>query len=617
MQYSSSSEHKDSFSHKNQSTMTESLDDHNRTCSRLKLKPLLEFLSSLFLPLMLGVFTVVITFHQQNASDRQRIEDRHLAREQREQDLNLSRYQRAQDQEQSRTLREQDLTISRLQRELDIDIAEQRRQLDLNISRQQELSNLLIAEKQRNMTEQQRAHEINIEITRHRDDIFTAYINDMFIYINQYNGTPTEHPWIGAAMRAKTLTLIRQLDPIRNAHLIRFLYAASLLTNREHPPPLDLSEAELDGIDLSGWIHDQPMRGLSLAGAYLRNASFVKRDFSEANFSKAILDGAQFAPYTVLTGADFTGASLFKAKFYSEQVKDFSREDDSTSNTADFSVTRFNGCKCENARFDNAYLTSIDFSYANLRGATFVGASMDLTRLVGAIAVEANFTEAHLPQVNCTEMNGAGASFYRVQGKYIEFRNANLTGANFMWAMHDHSDFSEADMSYTLLTRCRLTESKWTKTNLFAANLSFAYMFNAYHLTDEQLFSAISIRETLLPNSTFGHDESTLVKNGFVTCNMNLTNMNDSWSWPTDGLIVIRVRNNDLKKCVFAPALSSTRPLSMSQKLDLRKYRPQIIRKNVILSLSASFGSSTIVALEWPKLNSTDSHRHILSKNIL
>jgi uncharacterized protein YjbI with pentapeptide repeats len=359
------------------------------------------------------------------------------------------------------------------------------------------------------------------------------------------------------------------------------------------------------------------MRNLSLAGAYLRNASFGKRDFSGANFSGAFLGEAQFTPNTVLTGASFAGANLVKAKFYAEQMKDISEEDDPTSNMTNFSLPSSIGCKCDNTRFDNAILTFSDFSYANLRGATFIGARIDHARLVAAIAIGANFTEAILNMANCTGMNGAGASFNRVKGVDIDFRNANLTGANFMWATNNMCDFSKADMSYTLLTRCQLYQSIWTNTKLVAANLSRAYMFDAYNLTDEQLLSAVSIEGTQLPNGTLGYDKP-LVKNGLDICNMTLKSMNDSWWWrPSDELIMTRSWNNYSEFCAFAPAPNSTKPLSMFQQLDLRKYQSQIATNKVVLLLSATFGNSTTVALEWPKLNTTESHQRILGKNIL
>ncbi|CAF2086561.1 unnamed protein product, partial [Rotaria magnacalcarata] len=74
----------------------------------LKLRVGLQFISSLLLPLTLGVFTVVITFQQQSAAKQQRDEDRMAAELQRAEDRNASLMQRREDQDASRFLGEQE-----------------------------------------------------------------------------------------------------------------------------------------------------------------------------------------------------------------------------------------------------------------------------------------------------------------------------------------------------------------------------------------------------------------------------------------------------------------------------------------------------------------------------
>ena len=617
MQSTLSPNHNDSPTLQSSSKMNKLAPHHDRTFCALKAKHFLRFASSLFLPLMLGIFTVIITFRQQTEADRQRLEDRQLSREQREQDLNLSRDQREQDQEQARLLREQDLNISRLQRELDKQIAEERRQFDLKLSQQKETRELFIAEKQRNMSEQHRSNELDIEITRRREELFTSYVKEFSMFLTKFNGTPTAHPVTAALIRVKTLTAVRQLDPVRNSYLIHFLYIAGQLTNGEHPPPIDLSDALLNNIDLSRGAHDKPMHGLSLAGAYLRNASFAKRDLSGANFQAAILSGSQFSPDVILSGANFAGANLIKAKFYSEKVESLPGETVSIIDTVNYSFTPSIGCYCMNVNFDNTILTSSDLSFADLRGATFRGATLDRARLLGANAENVDFTRATMYGTNCTKMKSGDASFYRVKGPAADFRKANLTGANFNYAIADLCDFSEADLSFTVLYRTRLYRTKWSESNLFAANFSYAALTEAYNLTDEQLLSTISIRNTIFPNGTFGRDKTSLIENGLAVCNTDMIKINNSWSWESDEVVVTRPLNNSSKHCVFAPALNATRSISMFQKVDLRKYRPQIVKNNVALSLSAVFGKSTVVALEWPQWNTTHSHQHILSENIL
>jgi hypothetical protein len=113
-----------------------------------------------------------------------------------------------------------------------------------------------LADLQRNQSEKQRAHELKIEANRYdqetekyRHGLLTIYMNEVEALIIKYNGTITSDARLSSIMRGKTLTLIRQLDTTLKAHLIRFLYEIEQLTNGQQP--LDLIDADLDGIDLS------------------------------------------------------------------------------------------------------------------------------------------------------------------------------------------------------------------------------------------------------------------------------------------------------------------------------------------------------------------------------
>ena len=59
----------------------------------------IQIVSALVLPLLLGVFTVVITFQQQKVARDQWLEDRNELREQRLEDRNESQQQRIEDRE--------------------------------------------------------------------------------------------------------------------------------------------------------------------------------------------------------------------------------------------------------------------------------------------------------------------------------------------------------------------------------------------------------------------------------------------------------------------------------------------------------------------------------------
>ena len=217
----------------------------SRHCCGLTAKDGLQFLSSMILPLMLGVFTVVITFQKQKLAQEQRIEDMNLARQQRLEDRNESRMYREQDRNESQLQREQERNESRLQREQDWNIAQ-------------------LAQATQNKV----IHE------QYQDEIFVAYIEGTADLLKQTNGVLTSDPLIHTLVRAKTLNTIRQLYGIRQIHIIRFLYESGQLTNTNESRALDISTAELVDIVFENTHQLLTAGELSLAGVYLVNSTF-------------------------------------------------------------------------------------------------------------------------------------------------------------------------------------------------------------------------------------------------------------------------------------------------------------------------------------------------------
>jgi uncharacterized protein YjbI with pentapeptide repeats len=317
----------------------------------------LDCLSAFLLPCLLGVFTVVITLQQTNLAQKQRSEDQQAAREQREQDLNISIAQRAED----ALRRLQDLNATHMQRLVDIHNAEAKLKQDE-----------YLAELQRNQSEEQRAHELMIDAKRYekeqsnrRHELLTAYMNEIEILMNKFNGTVTSDPRIAAMVRGKTLALIRELDTVRKAHLIRFLHEAGQLTNGQQP--LNLADAELDDIDLNVASSIRAMHGLALPYTYLRNASFIRRHLTNGNFSGAYLIGAQFS-HSVADQVDFSGAIL-----------------DNTS---------FTGAILVNASFVDSKGYGVQFERANATGANFSRAKLEASSFVQSMLDGASFVQA-------------------------------------------------------------------------------------------------------------------------------------------------------------------------------------------------------------------------------
>lgn len=415
---------------------------------------LIKLISHLILPLTLGIFTIVITIYQQEISSKQRLKDREQAQFQREQDLNISAMQRERDlliareqREEDKQRRYQDLNISSLQRDLDIFIAESKRTGDdLN------------AEKQRNMSHEQRQHELKIEQQRYDQQILIeneryeqerskyqaqlslSYINEIGDLLGKHNGQLNLDSTSAALARAKTLNVIGQLGSNRSKNLIEFLYDAKQLTRNNNP--LDLSGAQLNGIDFSTPSGLKVRQQISLVGIYLNNAIFQDLQIIGWDFTSASLNGAIFRNCNI-TNTSFTRASLIAADF------SFSYLDLNTFSNADLSMANFHGVIGRSSIFDDAILIGaifsnvefhpmgssryIRFTYSNLVSATFRDAFL----------YKVHFRLCNMANVDLTGATIVDASFYgsllafasivdnKYPLKFSSFQYANLSHANF------------------------------------------------------------------------------------------------------------------------------------------------------------------------------------------
>jgi uncharacterized protein YjbI with pentapeptide repeats len=289
----------------------------SRRCCGLSVKDGLQFLSSLILPLMLGVFTVVITFQQQKEARQQRLEDK------------------------------------------------QQRELDLNISQIQEMA------------------QIKAAANRYRDEVFVAYIKEMGDLLEKKNGTLTSDLLIHTLARVKTLNAIRQLDGTRQIHILRFLYEAGQLTNTNQFIALDISTAELTGIDFrkSGQLLNTGE--ISLAGVYLVNSTFIDIILSSVDFSSALLDYANFSS-AALYNVNFSSANLFNVSFLSALLFD----------------VNCSSVWLDNVNFSTAWLDNVNFSSALLRNVNFPSARLGNVNFSSAELYNVNFSSAWLDNVN-------------------------------------------------------------------------------------------------------------------------------------------------------------------------------------------------------------------------
>ena len=160
-----------------------------------------------------------------------------------------------------------------------------------------------------------------------------------------------------------------------------------------------------------------------------------------------------------LRGADFQGADLRGADFRGAKL-----------HQADF-----RGAKLRGARFDTVpkggkrekQASCLQTTPAECQGANLSGANFSYAILYGANLSGANLTNANLTWAILTQANLSGANFFGANLSYAilpgtNLTNANLTGANLYQAKLYGANLTQANLTYAYLTYA----------NLYQANLS-------------------------------------------------------------------------------------------------------------------------------------------------
>ncbi|UJR24867.1 hypothetical protein I4U23_006236 [Adineta vaga] len=236
------------------------ISDQNKKCCRsISVRELCKIITQILIPLMIGIFTIVITLQQHYTGKENRKKDLEIAAELRQQQLRLD---------------------------------EQRRSQELALD------------------EARRAQDLSIADNNHRDSVFNIYIRDLsnLLLINNYN---LSRPLLNSIIRPMTLTVLRQIDSSRKILLLKFLYESKMIRTDFEDTRVDLSDADLSHIHF-GAIH---MQYLSLPGALLINTTFVRTDLTFADFQRADLTDSIFMNST-LAEVSFYRTRLIRAQFF-------------------------------------------------------------------------------------------------------------------------------------------------------------------------------------------------------------------------------------------------------------------------------------------------------------
>jgi uncharacterized protein YjbI with pentapeptide repeats len=232
------------------------------------------------------------------------------------------------------------LTLSIVQ----LHIASREREQDSLISTQSR-------EKDRHIANQNREQDVLISNNIRWDAILASYIKETSAVLTSTNVSFRKvDPLIATIVRAKTLIACRQIDIERKAWLIQFLYESGAIAVGQNP--IDMTNAYLDGIDLStsvfNSIQQASLRGISLSGASLINASSDERYLNGANFSgctmmrasfrRSRLDDATFQKAS-LRNVDFTRSSTNRVNFVWSDLRRSNLDDNQLHRAKRFYLT--------------------------------------------------------------------------------------------------------------------------------------------------------------------------------------------------------------------------------------------------------------------------------------
>ncbi|MDY7224855.1 DUF2169 domain-containing protein [Hyalangium rubrum] len=249
----------------------------------------------------------------------------------------------------------------------------------------------------------------------------------------------------------------------------------------------DLSRLELPGANFRGAL----MESVNLSGADLSGADFTGAVLARADLSEANLSG------TVFAGANLGQARLVKARM--AEPGDLSRV---ILARADLTRASLRGARMEGVDLSEAVVAGADLGGVVARELTLLRTDLSGIKLAGADLRKSNFIEVTVAGVDFTgatltgavfvTCKGDGACFYKAQldnlrlvkdcsFAKVDFREANLQGANLRSTRLEESDFSQAtlkgaDLSESNLQRARFYRAVAPEARFMKADLTDAHL---------------------------------------------------------------------------------------------------------------------------------------------
>lgn len=203
------------------------------------------------------------------------------------------------------------------------------------------------------------------------------------------------------------------------------------------------------------------LKGANFTGAQLRKVSFYYSDLTGACFKDADLSGA------ILCGANYTNACFDHANMFNADLRKINAPG-ASFRYVNISRLNFGGSILKNACFFNSgSVSAVDFSNADLEGATLSG--MDIC--------DARFEWANLSRANLSSTKFRKCKIY----------SANLFEADMSKCSLDNVDFSNTDMRRVYAPGCKICNVERRGAKIGGENFDGAN-FGINHIVEEERF---------------------------------------------------------------------------------------------------------------------------------
>ena len=564
-------------------------------CSGSKLQRCTSSLLLLMLLIILSIFFIIFLINQYVGLEDQRQSTR-LEREeqsrwieiQREQNLRLAREQR-----------EQQWNISLFQRETELKIAADNRESHKEILRHQE-----------NISLDQNRDQMKTEKENYQDDIIRSYLTEISDLIIKNNETLTNRGVTVTTVRLKTLHILKQLDAERKSFILEFLHENGQLKVQQSNAPLDLSKANLDGIDFR---RIRQTDGISLKGTSLRHARFDNLQLNKLDLSNTNLEGAIFTgsslkqidfSFSILTDAQFDQVTVESMNF--NKVNGFGVN----FNEARISDLRFSNAKLLNSSFLNAKLSRIDIETSDFSFSNWTRCQWNSIRTgPGCVLEHADFTEAQLLGVDMINSEMSESKLVKVNSDVVTFSRTTMKNTDFSFMRGVGADFHAADVTGSNFYRANLREARFDDAIMKNVNFNGTNLYKARayskNFDSQQLLPALSIYGMQMHNP-IKRDES-LLRNGRADCDQEI-----SVDWRIEGSGRVYCQNMTTEKTGFRLQPYLTEDTTMSQRVSLENRWDVTYWKYAKLILKGKFTNGVEI-----HLNGLNSTTHVLIEETL